>query len=75
MIKNPKIFGLISQNEYTEESGIDFLIQAEHDVTLFMLSRLKNELSELLGVELDIVTENQLPPKHKKIIEMAIPLG
>ena len=75
MIKNPKIFGLISQNEDTEESGIDFLIQAEHDVTLFMLSRLKNELSELLGVEGDVVTEDQLPPKHKKIIEMAIPLG
>lgn len=41
-----------------------------------MLSRLKNELSELLGVEVDIVTENQLPPKHKnKIIEIAISLG
>ena len=40
-----------------------------------MVSKLKNELSELLGVGADIVTENQLPPKHKdKIIEMAISL-
>ena len=38
-----------------------------------MVSRLKNELSELLGNDVDIVTENQLPPKYKnEIIEMAI---
>lgn len=75
LIKNPKIFGSIVHKEDTEDSDIDFLIQAERGVTLFMVSRLKNELSELLDVEVDIVTENQLPPKHKdKIIEMAIPL-
>ncbi|SPY07516.1 nucleotidyltransferase family protein [Oligella urethralis] len=75
LIENPKVFGSVSRGEDTEESDIDFLIQAERGVTLFMVSRLKNELSELLGIDVDIVTENQLPPKHKnEIIETAMNL-
>lgn len=75
LISNPRIFGSVCRGDDKEGSDIDFLIDAQRGVTLFMLARLHNELVGVLGVDIDLLTEAQLPPKHKStILEEAVSL-
>jgi len=50
------IFGSYARNEQTTSSDIDILIDFEHKVTLLDLIGLEQELSELLGIKVDLVT-------------------
>jgi len=72
---NIRVFGSISRGEERPESDIDFLVDFEADRSLFDLVRLKLELEELLGHEVDLVTEKAM---HRliasRVIKEAIPL-
>lgn len=72
---NIRVFGSISRGEESPESDIDFLVDFEADRSLFDLVRLKLELEELLGHEVDLVTEKAM---HRliasRVIKEAIPL-
>ncbi len=50
------IFGSYARNEQTISSDIDILIDFEQKVTLLDLIGLEQELSELLGIKVDLVT-------------------
>ena len=50
------IFGSYARNEQTTSSDIDILIDFEQKVTLLDLIGLEQELSELLGIKVDLVT-------------------
>ena len=72
---NIRVFGSISRGEERPESDIDLLVDFEADRSLFDLVRLKLELEELLGHEVDLVTEKAM---HRliasRVIKEAIPL-
>lgn len=75
LISNPRVFGSVCRSKDTEDSDIDFLVKVQEGVGLLMLSRLHNELHDLLGKDIDLLTEAQLPPKSKDLIlEEAIAL-
>ncbi len=54
------IFGSYARGEQTEQSDVDVLIDYEQAPTLFKLVELRGYLSELTGMQVDVVTKNGL---------------
>lgn len=54
------LFGSFSRKENTPESDIDILIKFKTSPSLFQLIKIENELSELIGYKVDIVTEGSI---------------
>ena len=57
------IFGSYARGEQQPDSDLDILVAFEQPVTLFDLVRLENELTEELGIEVDLVTKASLKPR------------
>ncbi|TKX74455.1 DNA polymerase beta [Halorubrum sp. GN11_10-6_MGM] len=57
------IFGSYARGEQQSDSDFDVLVGFEQPVTLFDLVRLENELTDQLGVEVDLVTKDSLKPR------------
>ena len=62
-IKNIGIFGSYVRGEQREASDVDILVEFEETPSLFDLAELKYHLSELLGVEVDVVMRSSLRSK------------
>jgi len=58
--KNVRIFGSVVRGETTSDSDIDFLVDLEPGRSLFDLGDLWMDLQDLLGRDVDVVTENAL---------------
>ena len=64
------IFGSYARNESKPDSDLDILINLNTAISLFQLVRIERELSELLGVKVDLVTEGAIKnQKLRKYIE------
>ena len=59
------LFGSYARGDNTEESDIDILIRLQETCSLFQLVRIENDLSELIGRKLDLVTEGAI--KNERI--------
>jgi uncharacterized protein len=57
------IFGSYARGEETEASDIDILVDYETAPTFIMLVELRDYLSQLFGLKVDIVTKNGLKPR------------
>jgi predicted nucleotidyltransferase len=57
------IFGSYARGEQRSDSDLDVLVAFEHPVTLFDLVRLEDELTDELGVAVDLVTKDSLKPR------------
>ena len=57
--KNPRIFGSVLHGQDTDDSDLDILI------SLFDVGAIRTELTELLGVEVDVLTPGALPDRWK----------
>jgi predicted nucleotidyltransferase len=57
------IFGSYARGEQTEASDIDILVDYETAPTFMMLVELRDYLSQLFGLKVDIVTKNGLKPR------------
>ncbi len=70
-----RVFGSIIRGTGTESSDIDFLVAFEPDRSLLDLIGFKQDLQELLGREIDVVSEGGLSPYLKdRILQEAQPL-
>ena len=56
----PRIFGSVARGESTPESDIDLLVKMEEGRSLLDLTALKLDLNDLLGVTVDVVSEDGL---------------
>lgn len=54
------IFGSYARGEETEASDIDILVDYETAPTFIMLVELRDYLSQLFGLKVDVVTKNGL---------------
>ncbi len=64
------IFGSYARNESRPGSDLDILIDLNTAISLFQLVRIERELSELLGVKVDLVSEGAIKnQKLKKYIK------
>lgn len=71
--KNPRVFGSVARGTDTPDSDIDILVAvAPENVWTFV--NLSEDLSTLLGVRVDVVSEGGLRPKHDRVLRDARPL-
>lgn len=72
---NVRIFGSVARGEADAASDIDLLVDVEPGRTLFDLSELISDLQELLGHDVDLVTEKGLHTRiRERVLKEAIPL-
>ena len=72
---NVRIFGSVARGEDDERSDIDFLVDMEPGRSIFDLGGLLMELQDLLGHEVDVVTERGLRTRIKdEVLREAISL-
>lgn len=70
-----EVFGSYVRHEQRKNSDLDILVTFSKPPSLFKLVRLENELSNLLGVEVDLVLKDSLKPAiGKRILREALPL-
>jgi uncharacterized protein len=72
---NIRIFGSVARHEADINSDVDFLVEMEPGRSLFDLGGLLIELQEILGCEVDVVTEKGLRTRiRERVLSEAVPL-
>jgi len=72
---NVRVFGSVARGEADAESDIDLLVDMEPGRTLYDLSELLMDLQDLLGRDVDIVTEKGLHDRiRERVLREAVPL-
>lgn len=73
--RNARLFGSVLHGDDSDNSDLDILVDTTEDTSLFDIGSIQVELSELLGVEVDVLTPNSLPLRWKQsVLEEAEPL-
>ncbi len=72
---NIRVFGSVSRSEAGPDSDVDFLVELEQGRTLIDHAALYLDLKQLLGREVDVVTEKGLRPQiRERVLREAIPI-
>jgi len=72
---NVRVFGSVARGEADETSDIDFLVELEPGRTLFDLGGLLMDLRDLLGRDVDVVTERGLKRRIRtRVLQEAVAL-
>lgn len=70
-----RVFGSLARGEADERSDIDFLVTLEPGRSLLDLGGLLMDLRDVLGCEVDVVTEAGLRPRvRERVLHEAAPL-
>ncbi len=70
-----RLFGSVSRGEATARSDIDLLINLDPGRTLLDIVAIKQDLEDLLGCKVDVVTEDAVSPYiREQILKDAISL-
>ncbi len=73
--QNVRVFGSASRNEADESSDLDILVSFERGCTLIDLVAFNDELENLLGLKVQVVTEGGISPYLKdRILAEAVPI-
>ena len=67
-VANPRVFGSALHGNDREGSDLDLLVDPLPGSTLFDLGGLQDELQELLGVSVDVLTLQDLPAKFRDVV-------
>lgn len=60
------IFGSFARKEDTPDSDIDILVKFKETISLLDLVKIHRELSQILGKEVDLVTESSIKNERLK---------
>ena len=73
--RNVRLFGSVARGETTETSDLDLLIEMAPERTLLDIVAIKQDLEELLGCKVDVVTEAAISPYLRdKVLHEAVRL-
>lgn len=73
--RNIRVFGSVARGEADEKSDVDLLVDMEPGRSLLDLGGLWSDLNRLLGIKVDLVTENGLLESiREKVLREAVPL-
>ena len=67
-VANPRVFGSALHGDDQDGSDLDLLVDTLPGTTLFDLGGLQDELQELLGVSVDVLTLKDLPTRFRDIV-------
>lgn len=70
---NPRVFGSVLHGEDTETSDLDLLVETTPETSLLDIARIQNQLQQILGIPVDVLTPKALPDSFRaKILAEAI---
>jgi predicted nucleotidyltransferase len=73
--RNARVFGSVLRGADDDSSDLDLLVDATELMTLFDLGAIQYEVSQLLGVDVDVVTPGALPKKwRERVLSEARPI-
>ncbi len=64
--RNVRVFGSVARGEARADSDVDFLVDMGSGRSLLDMGGLLMDLRDLLGVEVDVVTERGLKPRIRE---------
>ena len=70
-IHHIELFGSVARNANTDNSDIDLLVDVDPEIGLAIVD-LAEELEQLLGTPVDLITTRGINPKLKKRIEQEL---
>jgi predicted nucleotidyltransferase len=74
-VKEIGIFGSYVRGNQKRDSDVDILVDFTGSISLLDFVHLENELSDLLGVKVDLVMKTALKPRiGKQILEEVVPV-
>jgi len=71
-IKSIKIFGSYARGEQRETSDIDIIVKFEKHPTLVEFIKIQEELENLLGIKVDLLTEESISPFIRPLIKETV---
>jgi len=73
--RNARVFGSVVRGDDTDGSDLDIIVDPQPGATLFDLGALQVELEEALGIPVDLLTPEDLPPGFRaKVLAEAEPV-
>jgi predicted nucleotidyltransferase len=66
-LSNLRIVGSVARGEDTEDSDVDFLVDLASGATLFELGGLHEDLEELLGIPVDVISSRSRMDEYMKM--------
>ena len=70
-----KVFGSVARGDDREGSDLDLLVEPTTDTSMFDIGGIQFEVSQLLGIEVDVLTPKALPESFKAtVLAEALPL-
>jgi predicted nucleotidyltransferase len=70
-----RVFGSVVRSDNTQASDVDVLVKTRPGCSLLDLGGLLEDLQELLGCRVDLVTEDGLKPRLRaRVLREAMPL-
>ena len=73
--ENVRVFGSVARGDATDASDVDLLVNTRPGCSLLDLGGLLEDLKELLGCPVDLVTEDGLKPRlRERVLREALPL-
>lgn len=73
--RNVRVFGSVARGDDTASSDIDLLVDLDEGAGLFDLIGLERELTDLLGIPVDVVPADALKARiRERVLREAVPL-
>lgn len=74
-VRGVRVFGSVLRGTDIEGSDLDFLVEPTEQTTLLDIGKIQFELSELLGIAVDVLTPGALPESvRNKVLAEAQPV-
>jgi predicted nucleotidyltransferase len=72
---NPRVFGSVVHGDDIDGSDLDILVDPAPKTSLMDLAGLQIQIEKVLGIRVDLLTPNGLPPKFRdKVLDEAQPV-
>jgi len=73
--RNVRVFGSVARGEAKPGSDVDFLVRFDKGRSLMDHAALLLDLADLLGCQVDVVSENGINPRiRERVLKEAVPL-
>lgn len=73
--RNVRVFGSVARGDDGPTSDVDLLVDLDDGVTLIGLAGLQQDLSELLGRNVDVIPASMLKPRLRdRVLVEAVPI-
>lgn len=73
-VRSISVFGSVARGDAKVDSDVDFLVEFEPGRSLFDLLHLQDDLEDLLGRAVDVVSVGGLKPRDERIRREAVEL-